>query len=98
MSVREITETVIETYVGSLEDLKGIMDWFKNNPDVTDFNQRLTRVEGTLFDQGSIENGDYIPGLQTVVSTMNLQLNDVIQEINNIYERLTWQEMDEETV
>ena len=98
MSVREIAEAVIETHVGSLEDFKEIMDWFEEHPDFTDFNRRLIEVEGTLFDQGSIENNNYIPGLQTVVSTMSLQLSDVVQEINNIYERLTWQEIDEETV
>ena len=94
MSARQIAEDVFETYVGSLDDFKVLMDWLEKNPDFTDFNKRLIAVEGTLFDQGSKADNTYVPGLKTVVSNLNVQMDDVIQDIINIYERLTWQEMD----
>lgn len=95
MSAREIAEDVFETYVGSLDDFKDLMDWLENNPDFTDFNKRLITVEGTLFDQGSKGDNTYIPGLKTVVSNLNVQMGDVVQDIINIYERLTWQEIED---
>ena len=94
MSTRQIAEDVFETYVGSLDDFKELRDWLEKNPDFTDFNKRLITVEGTLFDQGSKADNTYVPGLKTVVSNLNVQMDDVIQDIINIYERLTWQEMD----
>ena len=94
LSAREIAEDVFETYVGSLDDFKELVDWLENNPDFTDFNKRLIGVEGTLYDQGSKIEGNYVPGLKTVVSTLNVQMEDVIQDIVNIYERLTWQDME----
>lgn len=94
MSARQIAEDVFETYVGSLDDFKELRDWLEKNPDFTDFNKRLITVEGTLFDQGSKADNTYVPGLKTVVSNLNVQMDDVIQDIINIYERLTWQEMD----
>lgn len=95
MSAREIAEDVFETYVGSLDDFKDLMDWLENNPDFTDFNKRLITVEGTLFDQGSKADNTYVPGLKTVVSNLNVQMEDVVQDIINIYERLTWQEIED---
>lgn len=96
LSAREIAEDVFETYVGSLDDFKELMDWLENNPDFTDFNKRLITVEGTLYDQGSKDEGTYIPGLTSVVSNLQVQMGDVISDIVNIYERLTWQEMEED--
>ena len=34
-------------------------------------------------------------GLKTVVSNLNVQMEDVVQDIINIYERLTWQEIED---
>jgi hypothetical protein len=97
MSVREIAENVFDTYVGSLDDLKEIIDWLEENPDFTDFNTRLNKVEGVIFDQGSVDDGTFVPGLQTTVGTLQISMKEITQEITNIYERLTWQEMDDDT-
>ena len=95
MSAREIAESVFETYVGNLDDLKDLVDWLETNPDFTDYNRRLAKVEGTLYDQGSKADNTWIPGLTTVVSRLEVKVDDVYTELENIYERLTWQEMDD---
>lgn len=97
LSAREIAEDVFDTYVGSAESLKEIIEWLEDNPDFTDFNSRLNTVESTLFDQGSEAEGNFVPGLHTTVGTLKVSLQDITQDITNIYERLTWQEMDDET-
>ena len=71
-------------------------NYSKEHPDFTNYNQRLIHLEGTIFDQGVEGHEGFIPGLQTVVGTLNIQMQEVVQEINDIYERLTWQEMDED--
>lgn len=96
LSAREIAEVVFNTQVGDIGELKEIVDWFKEHPDFTNYNQRLIHLEGTIFDQGVEGQEGFIPGLQTVVGTLNIQMQEVVQEINDIYERLTWQEMDED--
>ena len=93
MSVREISEDVFETYVGNLDDLKDLVDWLENNSDFTDFNKRLNTVEGVLFDQGSKAENNFVPGLMTVVGKLEIKMDDFTQEIENIYERLTWQDI-----
>lgn len=94
-SARDIAESVFENYVGSMEDFKDLMDWFDKNPDFTDFNKRLNTIEGTVFDQGSLDTDDYIPGLDTRVGNLEFAMKDVRKEISNIYERLVWHEINE---
>jgi hypothetical protein len=48
-----------------------------------------------LYDQGSKADNTWIPGLTTVVSRLEVKVEDVYTELENIYERLTWQEMEE---
>lgn len=93
MSTRDIAESVLGTYVGDLDSLKEVVNWVSDNPDFTDFNRRLVTVEGTLFGQGSEATGDFTVGLITEVGDLNIQVSEATQEINNIYERLTWQEI-----
>ena len=69
------------------------MDWLENNSDFTDFNKRLNTVEGVLFDQGSKAENNFVPGLMTVVGKLEIKMDDFTQEIENIYERLTWQDI-----
>lgn len=95
LSAREIAESVFETYVGNLDDLIELKDWLDSNPDFTDYNKRLATIEGTLYDQGSKADDTWIPGLTTVVSRLEVKMEDVYTELDNIYERLTWQEMDD---
>jgi hypothetical protein len=97
MSAREIAESVFEDYVGSMDDFKDLMDWFEKNPDFTDFNKRLNTIEGTVFDTGSLDGGDYQPGLETRVGNLEFAMKDVKTELTNIYERLVWHEINEAT-
>ena len=97
MSARQIAESVFENYVGSMDDLKDLVDWFNKNPDFTDFNKRLNTIEGTVFDTGSLDTGDYKPGLETKVGNLEFAMKDVKTEITNIYERLVWHEINEVT-
>ena len=95
ISARQIAESVFENYVGSMDDLKDLVDWFNKNPDFTDFNKRLNTIEGTVFDTGSLDTDDYKPGLETRVGNLEFAMKDVKTEITNIYERLVWHEINE---
>ena len=88
----------------SLDTLKEIADWIQNHPDdASDFNTRIQKIEGTLYDNENPEWSNNLEGLITVVSNMQTQINalnpqnivDLQYDVNVLYDKLRWHDMNE---
>lgn len=96
----------------SLDTLTEIADWIQSHPDdASSFNTKITRLEKSVFDVVN-ENGDTISeGLVTTVGNLSTEmeaLNTSVtnlttdvrvteKDINVLYERLRWHDIDEST-
>lgn len=107
-SVREIAVKAIEEILipadakESLNTLQEIANWIQNDhPDISKFDTRISSLESIMYDKQSETDFDddgnpvIIPGLQTIVSNLSIAMNDVQQDIVNIYESIRWQDMEE---
>ena len=96
----------------SLDTLQEIADWIQSHPeDASNFNTRITRLEENVFDVVN-ENGDTISeglvttvgnlstemeALSTNVTNLTTDVRAVEKDINVLYERLRWHDIDEST-
>lgn len=109
-SIREIANDEIASQLipqdarESLNTLKKVGNWIQNHSDATiGINNRLQKIEGTLFDSKNPSWPDNrIEGLITVVSNMQQKLDildpqnvvDIQHDIGVLYDRLRWQNID----
>lgn len=97
----------------SLDTLQEIADWIQSHPeDASNFNTRITRLEENVFDVVSDDGSTIISeGLVTKVGNLSTEmaaLNDSVthlttdvrtveNDINILYDKLRWHEMDDLT-
>lgn len=88
----------------SLDTLREIADWIQSHPnEASNFNTRLQKIEGTLYDTENPNWSNNLEGLITVVSNMQTQINalnpqnitDLQYDVGVLYDKLRWHDMNE---
>ena len=107
------TALIPENAKESLDTLKEIADWIQSHPDdASNFNTRITRLEENVFDVVGDDGSTIISeglvtkvgnlstemeALNTKVTNLNTDVRAVEKDINVLYDKLRWHEMDDLT-
>lgn len=104
LSIREIASDEATTAVANVvadapeqfDTLKEIATWIQDNQNVTDvtiLSNKVTKLEDIIYDKVDESGENKIFGLQSVVSTLQINFSSMEEEIEDIKTILKWQDM-----